>query len=917
MKRINPHYFTRTKWKRKLTLTLGTALLAVSLTGYAGKVEAAQPYSSYWYPSTLLEWSPSTDKDAPFNRGTVELKAGRIQGDTINPHAKSEAKVISLASMYPSTSGAPSQGSDKFHTYTFSYWQYVDKLVMWGGSAGEGLIVPPSADVIDAAHKNGVPVFGTVFLPQREHGGKIEWMHDLLQQRDDGSFPVADKLIEAAGYYGFDGWFINQETQGGTPQDAAKMAEFLTYLQNTMAPGMEVIWYDSMVDTGPVAWQGGLTDRNKMFFQNGEQRVSDSMFLDFRWQSNVNSLLNSPGKAQELGRSPYDLYAGIDVEARGYQGNYNWPVLFPSGKEAPVSLGIYRPDWAYNSSETHEEFMEKEQIFWVGQHKNPQITQLPEGTSPLAWRGIANDIADKSVLTGSEFLTHFNTGNGHMFAINGKVMRDKDWSNRSLQDILPTWRWITETKGDGAALVPSFDFSKSYYGGSSLQVAGSMSQGAATHVKLYKAQLPVQATTEISLIYQDNSNAAKVKIGLAFSDAPEKYEFFEPKKWEKTGEQLDWKQGSVRLNQYAGRTITGISLQFEAGAAIDNYSANIGRLADTQVNDKAKKPGDVTGLQVIENDFRDGIYSDARLSWNAPKKDSDVLYYQIYRVHPDGKYELMGMTSNDVYYVPEMKRLDKEKSTKIAVIPVNRHYEQGKETTVSFDWPEYPQPIAEFEADKTLIAPGETVQFTDLSSEVTEEWSWSFPGGQPEQSSERHPKVTYHEEGTFEVTLVAKNFVGENEVRKQLITVTKEAANGIGNLALGKKAAASSYVNEQEAPAFALDGNAKTKWCAVGEGPHTITVDLGSVHKISEFVIKHAEAGGEPAAFNTRAFTIQLSSDGEHWDNVVSINDNTLGVSKHAIGLTEARYARLQVDKPTQGGDTAARIYEFEVLGLK
>ncbi|GAA0134324.1 discoidin domain-containing protein [Paenibacillus sp. YSY-4.3] len=917
MKRINPNFFTRTKWKRKLTLALGTALLAASLTGYAGKVEAAQPYSSYWYPSTLLEWSPSTDKDAPFNRGTVELQRGRIQGDKINSNAKNEAKVISLASMYPSTSGAPSQGSDKFHTYTFSYWQYVDKLVMWGGSAGEGLIVPPSADVIDAAHKNGVPVFGTVFLPQREHGGKIEWMHDLLQQREDGSFPVADKLIEAAQYYGFDGWFINQETQGGTPQDAAKMAEFLTYLQNAKMSGMEVIWYDSMVDTGPVAWQGALTDRNKMFFQNGEQRVSDSMFLDFRWQSNVNSLLNSPGKAQELGRSPYDLYAGIDVEARGYQGNYNWPILFPNGKEAPVSLGIYRPDWAYNSSETQEEFMEKEQIFWVGQHKNPQNTQLPGGSSPLAWRGIANDIVDKSVLTGSEFITHFNTGNGHMFAINGEVMRDKDWSNRSLQDILPTWRWITETKGDGAALVPSFDFGKSYYGGSSLKVAGSMSQGAATHVKLYKAQLPVQATTEISLIYQDNSSAAKVKIGLAFSDEPDQYELFEPKKWEKAGEQQDWREGSVRLNQYAGRIITGISLQFEAGAAIDNYSANVGRLAVTQVNDKAKKPGDVTGLQVIENDFRDGIYGDARLSWNAPKKDSDVLYYQIYRVHPDGKYELAGMTGNNVYYVPEMKRLDKEKSTKMVVIPVNRHYEKGKAAAVGFDWPEYPQPIAAFEADKTLIAPGEAVQFTDLSSEVTEEWSWSFPGGTPEQSSERHPKVTYHEEGTFEVTLIAKNIVGENEVKKQLITVTKEAVNGIGNLALGKTASASSYVNEKEAPTFALDGNVKTKWCAVGEGPHTLTVDLGSEQQISEFVIKHAEAGGEPAAFNTRAFTIQLSSDGENWNNAVSINDNTKGVSKHAIGLTKARYVRLQVDKPTQGGDTAARIYEFEVLGLK
>lgn len=925
MKRIKPNYFTRMQWKRKLTILMSTAVLATSLIGFAGQAEAKQPHSSYWYPNTLLEWSPSKDKDAAFNRGTVKLQEKRVQGEKVNPNAKAEPKVIALASMYPNTSGVPSQGSDKFHTYTFSFWQYVDKLVMWGGSAGEGLIVPPSADVIDAAHKNGVPVYGTVFLPQKEHGGKIEWMHDLLKQREDGTFPVADKLIEVANYYGFDGWFVNQETQGGTPEDAQKMQQFLKYMQKIKSPKMEVIWYDSMINDGPVKWQGSLTDKNKMFFQDGGQRVSDSMFIDFRWQYKdekngkydyITPYLNSPAKAKELGRSPYDLFAGIDVEAEGYNETYNWPILFPEGKDATTSLGIYRPDWAYNSSKTNEEYMEKEQIFWVGKNKNPRNTALPAGSDKLSWRGIANDIVDKSVLTGSDFITHFNTGNGHMFAVNGKVMREKDWSNRSLQDILPTWRWIAEADGSGKALTPSFDFSKSYYGGSSLKVAGSLTPDTSTHVKLYKASIPVEATTELSVTYQGNAEAGKVKIGVAFSDAPDKYEFFEPKQWKNAGENKDWKQGSVRLNQYKGRTIAGVSLKFEATQAIADYQANIGQLAITRVNDHASNLKAVTGLKVTENDFRDGIYGDARLSWNA-SEDNDVLYYQVYRVGPDGKYELMGMTGNNVYYVSEMRRLNKEASTKLVVIPVNRHYGQGKPAAVSFDWPEYPKPVAAFEADKTLIAPGDTVQFTDLSSEVTEGWNWSFPGGEPSSSTERNPKVTYKQEGSFEVTLTAKNSVGEDVVKKQLITVTKDAANGVGNLALGKTATASSFVNEGEAPKYAVDGDDKKKWCAVGDAPHTLTVDLGAEQQISEFVVKHAEAGGESAAFNTREFKIQVSNDGDKWTDVVNVNNNTKGVSKHAIALTKARYVRLVVEKPTQGGDTAARIYEFEVMGLK
>ncbi|WP_068620055.1 endo-beta-N-acetylglucosaminidase [Paenibacillus tuaregi] len=926
MKRVRPAYYAKSRSKHKAAVLMSTAVLAAALIGFAGRAEAAQPHSSYWYPNTLLEWSPSTDKDAVFNRGTVKLQENRVQGQKVNPNAKSEPKVMALASMYPSTSGAPSQGSEKFNTYTFSYWQYIDKLIMWGGSAGEGLIVPPSADVIDAAHKNGVPVFGTVFLPQTEHGGKIEWMRDLLKQREDGSFPVADKLVEAAKYYGFDGWFINQETQGATAEEAKKMQQFLLYLQKIKSPKMEIIWYDSMIKDGPVKWQGAVTDNNKMFIQDGSQRVSDGMFLDFRWQYKdekngkydyVTPYLNSPAVMKSLGRSPYDLYAGIDVEANGYNSELNWPVLFPDGKPATTSLGIYRPDWAFNSSKTQEEFMEKDQIFWVGANKNPQNTSQPTGTSPYAWRGIANDIVDKTVLTGSEMITHFNTGNGHMFAVNGQVVREKDWSNRSLQDILPTWRFITEAEGGAQPLSPGFDFGKAFYGGSSLKLSGALAPKAGTTIKLYKANMKVEADTELSVTYQANSKDARVKVGVAFSDAPDQYVFLEPKKLDNMGANKDWTQGSIRMNQYKGRTITGISLKFEAAKPIADFRVNVGELAVTRLSEKADKLKEVTGLKVIENDFRDGIYGDARLSWTAPKKADDVLYYQVYRVKPDGKYELAGMTGNTVYYVPEMRRIDKEKTTKLVVIPVNRHYEQGKPAGVTFEWPAYPKPVAAFEADKTLIAPGDTVQFTDLSSEVTEGWAWSFPGGEPSSSTERNPKVTYNQEGTFEVSLTAKNSVGENVVKKQLITVTKEAAGGVSNLALGKTATASGFTNENEAPKFAIDGDDKKKWCAVGDAPHTLTVDLGAAHKLSEFVIKHAEAGGEPAAFNTRAFKIQLSSDNVNWTDAVKVTDNTKGISKHAIPLTEARYVRLVVEKPTQGGDMAARIYELEVMGLK
>lgn len=170
------------------------------------------------------------------------------------------------------------------------------------------------------------------------------------------------------------------------------------------------------------------------------------------------------------------------------------------------------------------------------------------------------------------------------------------------------------------------------------------------------------------------------------------------------------------------------------------------------------------------------------------------------------------------------------------------------------------------------------------------------------------------------MTLTAKNSVGDQSITKQgLITVTKLASGGVKNLALNKTTTADGACGPNEGPSGALDGKVtdNSKWCTLGSGPHWLTVDLGGERLISEFVIKHAETGGEAAAYNTRDYQIQVSSDGNTWTDMVSVTGNTLGGTKDAISLTKARYVKLTIVKATQGGDKAARIYEFEVNGLE
>ncbi|WP_258171242.1 discoidin domain-containing protein [Paenibacillus sp. R14(2021)] len=875
------------------------AVFVASCMIWHASAHAEQPYSSYWFPKDLLNWSPETDKDAAFNKSGIPL-ASRYTGYQVNPNVTLNPKLAALSSMADHTSGTPSQGSDQFNTYAFQYWQYTDLLVDWAGSSGEGIIVPPSADATDAAHKNGVPILGTIFYPPTAYGGKIDWVNDSLVQNPDGSFPFADKLIDVANYYGFDGWFINQETAGGNTATATKMQQMLKYLQLKKPENMKIMWYDAMISSGFVSWQGALNANNKMFFQDNV-KVSDSMFLDFRWSTS--SLSSSNATATSLGRSPYELYAGIDVEANGYNSFPRWSSIFPSGGPAVTSLGLYRPDWAYKSSTGQADYYARENRFWVGPNGDPRRTA--PGTS---WPGIANYISDKTPVTSLPFVTNFNTGQGHKFAVNGEVLRTADWNNRSLQDVMPTWRWIADSAG--TALKPDIDFANAYYGGSSLKISGDLSPANATQIKLYKSDLPVDSDTKLGIAFKlaDTSlTASHMQVGISFSDDSNQFVYLD------AGDAPGgaWTTKSIPIGQYAGKRIAAIGLGFASDTVISGYSVNIGQLS---VSDGAEQPSQALqpGEPAMENEFTGGIIADARLTWT--KTDPAAALYEIYRLKPDGTREFLGATPNDAYYVSVIKRTGKEMQTTLQIVGLDRDFRHGAPATVTLNWPEYPKPVADFTVSQRYTAPGQPIDLINQSSETADSVSWDVGGGHVDYSS-GHPVVTYDQEGTYTITLTASNSSGE-DVHTEQINVTWAVSGGLSNLALNKTATASSTCAASEAARFAFDGNLKTKWCAnVGSGPHWVVSDLGSTYAITDFVISHAELGGEAVSMNTYDYKIQLSDDKVNWRDVVDIHGNTKGLTEHTIDLSEARYVRLWVTKPTSTTDNAARIYEFEIDG--
>ena len=70
-------------------------------------------------------------------------------------------------------------------------------------------------------------------------------------------------------------------------------------------------------------------------------------------------------------------------------------------------------------------------------------------------------------------------------------------------------------------------------------------------------------------------------------------------------------------------------------------------------------------------------------------------------------------------------------------------------------------PVADFSANKTAINTGESVNFSDLSSDATS-WSWTFEGGTPGTSTAQNPTISYNTAGTYNVTLKAINADGSD-----------------------------------------------------------------------------------------------------------------------------------------------------------
>ncbi|GAC11800.1 endo-beta-N-acetylglucosaminidase [Paraglaciecola chathamensis] len=486
-----------------------------------------------------------------------------------------------------------------FNLYNFTHWSQIDVLNWFAGTA-DHVVQIPARPWVDTAHRNGVKVIGSIFLAIAKYGGSADTAEALLKQDAQGRFIMAHRLVDIAQYYGFDGWLMNQETNLTAIKDAEnelvegqkdarrgaklgqKMLAFMQYLTAIAPQGMEIHWYDSMLENGEVRWQNQLNEKNQAFLHQGVSSA-DAMFMNYWW--NKPMVERSVSLAQELGRSGYDLYFGADLwPSRNAQRAFSktqWlEDLFDSDtKQGLTSIALFAPNFNFNfSGEPHTpvfskfkddpqdslRFYQTEQRLFVGDDLNLANNDLD------GWPGIGRYVPAKTTVNALPFETHFNTGQGKKLIENGQQVLS-GWTDMSKQDLLPTWQFAVY---GNQSMTVAYDFEEVFSGGSSLVFTGSLSTQK-TRIPLYQTHFVLGKKNTATLTLKGDVSA----LSLYVETADAKRHMFALNAITPNDTQQGWHTYEVSLSTLAKEPIGQLGMLFREGTAEENVNVYLGQLA--------------------------------------------------------------------------------------------------------------------------------------------------------------------------------------------------------------------------------------------------------------------------------------------------------------------------------------------------
>lgn len=471
----------------------------------------------------LFAWRPTGPTADPRNVARTPV-ARRFVAPRLAGAASADPKVrVLFAPDGMNGLGNYVQPQRRFNLYGFAHWSQIDVLSWFAGTA-KSTVNLPARPWVEAAHRNGVKVIGTVFFAPVTWGGSAPTVRQFLTRDAKGEFPAARQLLAIARHYGFDGWLINAETDVSAA-DARAMLAFMAQMVRDAPKGMEIHWYDALLPDGRVRWQNALTDANASFLQAGKRRTSDAMFLNYDWSRA--GLAQSAALAERLGRSRYDLFIGADLwpmrdapQAAFRSGDWLAALRASPGGQALGSIALFAPNFNYsfagdkrterfsrfgNDPGDADSFYATETRLFAGDRGN--LLDPTKGK----WPGIAALAAPRGLATTLPFRTSFNLGHGRVDMRNGERIAGP-WHDMSRQDVLPTWQFAFPSQ---SGLKIGYDFDTAFDGGSSLAVVPAAPLADDIEVPLYA--IDAAAPSRLMVSTHSRTEASGYALRVRFS----------------------------------------------------------------------------------------------------------------------------------------------------------------------------------------------------------------------------------------------------------------------------------------------------------------------------------------------------------------------------------------------------------------
>lgn len=636
-----------------------------------------------------------------------------------------------------------------FEGDNFSMWQYIDTHGNWSAPW-----LRVSAGISDAAAKNGVTVGCVLSVPWDAEVGdtvKADYSQTLMklaERNTDGSFRNSLKLARLMKYYGINALGVNSEFNTDKATMMRLQDFFIDVHRKAKDIGwtFELQWYDVTDDNGELSLDCGLGEQNKRMFGTKDSIATDRLFANYNWTDDI--LKASAKYARSLGRSPYDYYAGFDIQGRAWN-NKHWQDLVNND----ISVGVWG---AHSQNLLHQSatddgtadviiqkaYLLKQELSFSGGYRNPAL--LPEVRTDCSlsnadlrtFHGLARLLTAKSTIQQVPFVTRFNLGNGLHYYKDGKVAFDSKWYNLNTQDYLPTWRfWITDendrttAENIGSFVNAKLSWDDSYTGGSCLQLHGATKF---SRIKLFKTKLLTEPSYELSLTYKmPKGKDTHARLFVALKGNTSEYKEIALPAAKRKNTWTTFKTPLKKLGLKAGDEVAMMGIVVEGTG--DDYVMNIGEMAVRNPRQRFNtvKPW-IKEIEVMRG-WNNTVDFKMRYASKEEKGDEKTYndevgtwYYEIYFQQKGRPQQLLTATESWAAYVigaPLAEGYKRE--CRFGVRAVSPDGQQGSDIA----WSDYR--VIEYNAlnstpaiDRERIKPGEafTIYYKDNMMPPAKEW---------------------------------------------------------------------------------------------------------------------------------------------------------------------------------------------------